>query len=91
MRLLIILFAGYLGYRYLKSRIISHTASSRQFQGRGDTGIDDVMVKDPYCEAYFPKRNGVSMTLEGREFYFCSKECRDKFSASRNKKTVGGR
>jgi len=86
MRLLIILLVGYLGYRYLKSWMISHTASRRQFQGRSGTSIDDVMVKDPYCEAYFPKRNGVSLTIEEREFCFCSKECRDKFVASRSKK-----
>ena len=85
MRLLIILLVGYLGYRYLKSWMISHIASHRQFQGRAETRIDDVMVKDPYCEAYFPKRNGVSLTIEGHEFSFCSKECRDKFLASRSK------
>jgi uncharacterized protein len=85
MRLLIILFVGYLGYRYLKSWMVSHTASQRQFRGRAGTRIDDVMVKDPYCDAYFPKRNGVSITIEGREFCFCSKECRDKFLASRSK------
>jgi hypothetical protein len=43
--------------------------------------IDDVMIKDPYCEAYFPKRNAVHLHLNTNDLYFCSKECRDKYIA----------
>lgn len=43
------------------------------------------MVKDPYCEAYFPQRKGVPLALDGKDLYFCSKECRDKYAASRSK------
>ena len=39
------------------------------------------MIKDPYCEAYFPKRNAVHLNLNANDLYFCSKECRDKYIA----------
>ena len=41
--------------------------------------IADVMIKDPFCEIYFPKKDGVHLRFEGKDLYFCSKECRDKF------------
>ena len=43
--------------------------------------IDDVMVKDPYCNVYFPKRDGVHVRVNGEDLFFCSHTCRDKFLA----------
>ena len=88
MRYLIILGLIYFAYRTLKSWMLpggqSKTKVSREPAGE----IDDVMVKDPYCEVYFPKRNGVHLKIEGKDMYFCSTECRDKFIAARSKRDV---
>ena len=46
--------------------------------------IDDVMIKDPFCKAYFPKRNAVHLNINAKDLYFCSKECRDKYIARKN-------
>jgi YHS domain-containing protein len=46
--------------------------------------VDDVMVKDPYCEVYFPKRKGIQLKVKGEDLYFCSPECRDKFIESKS-------
>ena len=48
---------------------------SRFYSGK----IDDVMIKDPFCEAYFPKRNGVHYKHNGEDLYFCSEDCKAKF------------
>ncbi|MBW1728928.1 MAG: hypothetical protein JRI63_11780 [Deltaproteobacteria bacterium] len=48
--------------------------------------IDDVMIKDPFCEIYFPKKDGVHLRINGKDLYFCSKECRDKFLEKYSKK-----
>jgi len=45
--------------------------------------IDDVMVKDPYCNVYFPKRDGIHLRFKGDDLFFCSDECRDKFLTER--------
>jgi len=47
--------------------------------------IDDIMVKDPFCQAYFPKREGVRQQVDGQELYFCSEECRRGYMANRGK------
>lgn len=49
--------------------------------------IDDIMVKDPYCETFFPRRDGVHLRLQGNDFLFCSETCRDRFVAMHQKKT----
>ena len=47
--------------------------------------IDDVMIKDPFCEAYFPRRNAVHLNLNGNDYYFCSEACRDQYIARQSK------
>ncbi|MEJ2222369.1 MAG: hypothetical protein P8X80_16375 [Desulfobacterales bacterium] len=49
--------------------------------GKAGGQIDDVMIKDPFCQAYFPRRDAVHLNLSGDDLYFCSKECRDQYMA----------
>ena len=79
MKLLILLLIAYLGYRGLKSWMMQNMPSDKSVSGSASGEIDDVMVKDPYCEVYFPKRNGVKLHHQGAELFFCSPDCRDKF------------
>ena len=78
----LILFAvGYLLYRALKSWMLADTRSSKSVSGEAAGQIDDVMIKDPFCQAYFPRRDAVHLKLSGNDLYFCSKECRDQYIA----------
>ncbi|MBL0732390.1 MAG: YHS domain-containing protein [Desulfosarcina sp.] len=43
--------------------------------------IDDVMVQDPFCKVYFPKRDAYRLKYGRKELYFCSAECKNKFIA----------
>ncbi|RZB35256.1 MAG: hypothetical protein SRB1_01024 [Desulfobacteraceae bacterium Eth-SRB1] len=84
MRLLILLAVIYLGYRALKSWMLPNQPLQKPVSGKAANKIDDEMIKDPYCNVYFPKRNGVHLKIDGNDLYFCSTECRDKFIASRS-------
>jgi len=85
MRLLIIIGVAYLAYRALKSWMFQNAATEKTVTGETTGEIDDVMIKDPFCQVYFPKRNGVHLKADGEDLYFCSKECRDRFIEERNK------
>lgn len=37
------------------------------------------MVKDEMCNTYLPEENALTEKLDGQEYYFCSKECRERF------------
>jgi uncharacterized protein len=78
-RILILFVVGYIAYRALKSWMFPNGSSSKSVPGRRASEIDDIMIKDPYCEAYFPKRNAVHLSFGGEELYFCSTQCKDKY------------
>ena len=86
MRLLIIIGIAYLAYRALKSWMLQNVSKEKTVTGETTGEIDDVMIKDPFCQVYFPKRNGVHLKADGEDLYFCSKECRDRFIEVRNEK-----
>ena len=85
MRLLILLAIIYLCYRALKSWMLKGKTSQKTVFGKTTAEIDDIMVKDPFCEVYFPKRDGVHLKVDGKDLYFCSTECRDNYVASQSK------
>jgi len=78
-RFLVIAGLVYLGYRAIKS-VIGQDASRKVSSSDKSTGkIDDVMIKDPFCKAYFPKRDGIHYKHNGEDLYFCSENCKAKF------------
>lgn len=84
MRLIILGILLYICYRSLKSWFGPSSAIRQSETDRAVGKADDVMVKDPVCEVYFSKRNGVRFKLGGEELYFCSKNCRDKYIAAQS-------
>ena len=49
--------------------------------------LSGVMVKDEACLTYVPKEDALREVIDGREYFFCSKECRKKFLS--DKKSAG--
>ena len=84
-KFLILFVVAFLFYRAVKSWMFPDT-SKKTVSGKATGQIDDVMIKDPYCEAYFPKRNAVHLNMDGNDLYFCSPECRDKYVADQGQK-----
>lgn len=86
MRLIVIALLIYLLYKGIKPWITPPADGMAGHTGHdnGRAGdLDDVMVKDPYCDVYFPKRTGIHLKFEGEDLYFCSEHCRDRFLESR--------
>ncbi len=77
MRLLIILILGYLCYRFYKSWIKSQQKIDSD--NVNDNQIDDIMVYDPFCRAYHPKKKAIRLKHNNEYLFFCSKECKEKF------------
>jgi uncharacterized protein len=86
MRLLILLGIIYLCYRAVKSWMLAGGSPKKEVFDTTAGQIDDIMIKDPYCEIYFPRKDGVHLRINGKDLYFCSKECRDKFVEKYSKK-----
>lgn len=85
-RFVILAVVGYMVYRALKSWMFPNASSSESVAGRNVGEIDDIMIKDPYCEAYFPKKDAVHLKFDGKDMQFCSTQCKDKFLADHSEK-----
>ena len=83
-RVIILAVVGYVFYRALKSWMFPGPGASKTVADKNIGKIDDVMIKDPFCEAYFPKRNAVHLNYGGQDLYFCSAECKDKYFAAQS-------
>ncbi len=65
----------YLLYRLVKAAL----GPSKSIDRRRSNGVIDEMVQDPNCQTYIPRRDAQKRTVAGREYFFCSKECADKY------------
>ena len=83
-RIIILAVVAYVFYRALKSWMFPAPDGSKTVADKNIGKIDDVMIKDPCCEAYFPKRNAVHLNLDGQDLYFCSDACKEKYIAARS-------
>lgn len=86
-KFLILFVVGYLLYRSMKTWMFPDARQKKNVSNKAGGQIDDVMIKDPFCEAYFPQRNAVNLEINGNVYYFCSKACRDKFVARHSEDT----
>ncbi|MDX1709230.1 MAG: hypothetical protein R3274_11555 [Desulfobacterales bacterium] len=86
-KFLILLGVGYLLYRSMRTWMFPDARPKKKVSKQAGRQIDDVMIKDPFCDAYFPRRNAVHLKLDGNDFYFCSKSCRDRYIAQHSKET----
>ncbi len=75
----------YLSYKVMKNWVLRNI-SLYTISGQAQNQIDDIMVQDPFCKVYFPKREGVPLNVKGETLLFCSTECRGKFLDSHSVK-----
>jgi len=81
MRFLILALLFYLLYRIWKGI----TGLGRQGV-HGENERFDEMVRDPQCGTYIPLRDARRRVVGGQVYFFCSRECADRFeSQSKNK------
>jgi uncharacterized protein len=80
-RLIAFALIAYVAYRLARRWIFNRTRST-PVNGTDPGRIDDVMVKDPQCGVYFPRRDGVPLRHAERDLLFCSRDCRDRFIAA---------
>ena len=41
------------------------------------------MAQDPNCGTYVPKKQSITKSVQGKEYFFCSKKCADEYSSKK--------
>lgn len=75
-RFLITIALAYIFYRLFRNLFKPNIKVSRQ---QDPQAVISEMVQDPYCKTYIPRNEAYRAVLGGREVFFCSKECAEKF------------
>ena len=42
------------------------------------------MAQDPTCGVYVPKNQAIARSVQGNEYFFCSKKCADEYLSKNN-------
>jgi YHS domain-containing protein len=82
MRLLILAFLAYVLYRLVKGVL----SQGRRPQRQEKQGSIDEMVQDPLCKTYIPLRDAQRRVISGKEYFFCSRECAERFELEEKSK-----
>jgi uncharacterized protein len=78
-----IILYGLLAYIIYKSIRLYQKLSQKSNSPRQASKSSRQMVKDEICNTYLPQEDAIKEIHEGKEYYFCSRECRQKFLESK--------
>ena len=73
----LIIYFIYLVWKFI-SRPKKKTPSQAQSQTQARR-LPQMMVKDETCNTYLPIEEAIKETCQGKDYYFCSRDCRQKF------------
>lgn len=82
-KVLIVLILIYVGYKVvtLLRRVKSRDTGDDRGYAAPLKGED--LVQDPFCGTYVPQSQSYVKEIDGREKYFCSRECCEKYLSER--------
>jgi YHS domain-containing protein len=80
LRIILYALIAYIVYTFLRAFQKLGQKSRAPRRSKKNTGL---MVKDEVCNTYLPKEDALKEIREGKEHFFCSKECRQKFLSSK--------
>ncbi len=81
LRFILYALLAYIIYKFIQLYQVLTRKGGQRRQAKPTSGL---MVKDEVCNTYLPKEDALKEIAEGKEYFFCSKECRQKFLESKN-------
>lgn len=81
-RFLIFFIVGYVIFRLIKSIRREKPFVVQNDNNKTTSALGEELVEDPYCHTYIPISQAHRKEIAGKEYYFCSKECFEKYKIS---------
>lgn len=82
-KVLIILVLFYAAYRVVTVLRREKNVSIKGHRANDTLSAGEDLVQDPFCKTYVPKSQAYCKEINGREQYFCSAECCEKYSSEK--------
>lgn len=79
LRLVVIGVLLYILYRLLTGPRKKKVSGRGKEAGTSGGQVQDILVEDPVCHTYIPKRQAVQLHHDKKMYYFCSDKCCQMF------------
>jgi len=83
-RLIVSVLLIYLLFKIINAVKRQKTVKNENLQYRSSSGQGEDLIEDPVCHTYVPVSQAYKREISGKNYYFCSKECSDKFTLGKN-------
>lgn len=84
MRFFLFLLLIYLLYKIFKSFKQLKLSGNEYDKYKTDLKEGEDLVEDPVCHTYVPISQAFKKEISGRNYYFCSKQCSEKYEVEKN-------
>ncbi|KQC09818.1 MAG: hypothetical protein APR62_13195 [Smithella sp. SDB] len=83
-RLILFLLLIYLLYKIFNFIKQSRPLENKYDKYKTESSKGEELVEDPVCHTYVPISQAFKKEISGRDYYFCSKQCSDKYEVEKN-------
>ena len=80
LRIILYALLAYIVYKFIR---LYQKLGQKRYSSPQSKQSSGLMVKDEICNTYLPQEDAIKELKEGKEYFFCSKECRQKFLESK--------
>jgi len=82
MKFVIFFIVGYVIYKIIKNIRREEPFVVQNDNKTTTAALGEELVEDPYCHTYIPISQAHRKEIAGKDHYFCSKECSEKYKIS---------
>ena len=84
LKILLVIVLFYVGYRIVRMFQQLKSQKVKAYRVDATPSLGEDLVQDPFCKTYVPKSHAIISEINGRQQYFCSQECCEKYLSEKN-------
>ena len=84
-RFFVFIILIYVLYKVIKNAGQLKPAKNGNYQFKASPVGGEDLVEDPVCHTYVPLSQAFKKEISGNDYYFCSKQCSEKYASGENK------
>jgi uncharacterized protein len=83
-RLIVSALLIYLLFKLINTVKQLKSDKNENLRSKSSSGAGEDLIEDPVCHTYVPVSQSYKREISGKDYYFCSKECSDKYTLEKN-------
>ena len=83
-RLIIYITIIYILYKIIKEAQRLRNEKRQDYKLKSTLSKQEDLVEDPFCHTYVPLSQAYKKEIYGIDYYFCSKQCSERYTNEKN-------